>query len=185
VLAGKADARGPEFVFAEKDVGPADRGLVSVSGELTPEHPVRYYHLAPLTAGQTFYAYAEVLSGDLRPVLSLHDFSDKAMAYGNYAATDPQARLQYVLPRRAEGYRLGISGEAPSGKTTRGAFRLLIGLNAPEVLRGEGEPAGIQLLQEPIPVRIGVKLHQITEVDQKSENYGVVAELLMLGCLRR
>ena len=55
----------------------------------------------------------------------------------------------------------------------------MMGLNAPEVLLGQGEPTGRQLLREPIPVGIGVKLQQITDVDQKAENYGVVATLVL------
>ncbi len=179
VLSGRPEGIGPAFVFAEQDAGVLERGIVSVNGELRPTQAVRFYNLAELAAGQTFYAYAEAITGDLKPVLTLHDYSDKAVAYANFAATDSRAELQYQLPRKAERYRLKISSQDPAGKVTAGNFRLLMGLNAPEVLRGEGEPTGLALLQEPIPVRIGVKLQQITEVDQKAENYGVVATLVM------
>ncbi len=156
-----------------------ERGIVSVTGELKIDQPLRFYHLADLAAGQTFYAFADALTGDLKPVLTLYDYSDKAVAYGNFSATDSRAALQYELPRRAEHYRLRISSQDPAGKTTAGNFRLLMGLNAPEVLLGDGEPTGRQLLREPIPVGIGVKLQQITQVDQKAENYGVVATLVL------
>jgi hypothetical protein len=179
VLSGDSQRLGPAFVFAEKDAGALQRGVVSVTDELKPDQAVRFYNLADLAAGQTFYAYAEVITGDLKPVLTLYDHSDKAVAYGNFAAQDSQAVLQYRLPRKAEHYRLKISSQDPAGETTAGSFRLLMGLNAPEVLRGEGETTGRELLQEPIPVRIGVKLQQITSVDQKAENFGVVATLVM------
>jgi len=179
VLSGRPDSSGPAFVFPEKDVGALERGIVSVTGELRPGQPIRFYHLADLAADQTFYAYAEAIDGDLKPVLRLHDFSDKAVAYGNFAAADTRAALQYRLPRQAEGYRLSISSQDPEGKATSGNFRLLMGLNAPEVLRGEGEPTGRELVREPIPVHVGVKLQQITEVDQKAENFGVVATLVL------
>jgi hypothetical protein len=179
VLSGRPTSRGPGFVFPEKDAGVLQRGIVSVAGELREGQAIRYYHLADLAKGQTFYAYAEATTGDLKPVLTLHDFSDKAVAYANFAATETRALLTYQLPRKAEGYRLAISSHDPSGKATEGNFRLLMGLNAPEILTGEGKPTGLALLREPIPVRIGIKLQQITSVDQKAENYGVVASLVM------
>ncbi len=179
VLSGRPKSSGPPFVFREKDVGVLERGIVSVSGELRPGQAIRYYHLADMSKGQTFYAYAEALTGDLKPVLTLYDFSDKAVASANFAASGSRAALQYQLPRKAERYRLKISSEDPAGNPTAGNYRLLMGLNAPEVLRGEGKPTGRALLREPIPVAIGVKLQQITEVDQKSENFGVVATLVL------
>ena len=179
VLSGRPTGTGPPFVFPEKDAGVLERGIVSVTGELKIDQPLRFYHLADLAAGQTFYAFADALTGDLKPVLTLYDYSDKAVAYANFSATDSRAALQYELPDRAEHYRLRISGQDPAGKTTAGNFRLMMGLNAPEVLLGQGEPTGRQLLREPIPVGIGVKLQQITQVDQKAENYGVVATLVL------
>jgi len=179
VLSGRPESSGPAFVFAEKDAGLLERSVVSVTGELKSNQAVRFYHLADLAPGQTFYAYAEAVDGDLKPVLTLYDYSDKPVAYANFAATESRAALQYQLPRKAERYRLKISSEGPAGTTTAGNFSLVMGLNAPEVLRNEGEPTGRALLREAIPVRIGVKLQQITEVDQKSENYGVVGTLVM------
>jgi hypothetical protein len=94
-------------------------------------------------------------------------------------ATESQASLQYELPRQAEGYRLMISSEGRDGTATAGNFRLLMGLNVPEVLEGEAEPIGWELIRQPIPARIGIKLQQITAVDQKAENFGVVATLIL------
>jgi hypothetical protein len=97
----------------------------------------------------------------------------------NFTATDDRAVLHYRLPWNAERYRLGISSKDPAGKATAGNFRLLIGLNAPEVLQGNGEPGGLEILQEPIPVSIGMKMQQLTSVNQKSENFGVVVTIVM------
>ncbi|UHD14732.1 ligand-gated ion channel [Thiocapsa bogorovii] len=179
VLSGRPESSGPAFVFAERDAGALEPGVVSVTGELTSDQVVRFYHLADLAKEQTFYAFAEATTGNLKPVLTLYDYSDKAVARANFAGTESRAALVYTLPRQAEGYRLGISNQDLAGNATEGGFRLLMGLNAPEVLRGKGEPTGAALLREPIPVRIGVKLQQITAVDQKAENYGVVATLVM------
>ena len=83
------------------------------------------------------------------------------------------------MPQKAERYRLGISGKGPDGKATAGSFRLLMGLNAPEVLEGQGETSGLEILQEPVPVSIGLKMQQLTGVTQKTENFSVVATLVM------
>jgi hypothetical protein len=179
VLSGRPKASGPPFVLPGKEAAQLDRGIVLVTGDLTSAHAFRFYHLVDLPARQTIYAYAEALTGDLKPVLTLLDYSDKPSAYGNFAATEPRAALEYQLPQKARGYRLLISSQNPGGKATAGNFRLLIGLDAPEVLRGEGDPTGRELLQEPIPVDIGFELQQITGVDQKAENFGVVGTLVM------
>jgi hypothetical protein len=179
VFSGRPRSKGAIFVFPEQDVGVLERAIASVSGELKSDQAIRYYHLADIAKDQTFYAYAEATTGDLKPVLTLYDYSDKAVAFANFAATESRAALTYKFPRRAERFRLSISSEGPSGKATTGSFRLLVGLNAPEVVGGDAEVAGPALLREPIPVRIGVKLQQITSVDQKAENYAVVATLVM------
>jgi len=179
VFSGQLESRGSAFVFAEKEPGALDRGIVLVTDELKPEQEVRYYYLADLAASQMFYAHAEAVSGDLKPVLTLYDYSDKPVAYANFAATANRARLQYRLPQKAERYRLGISGKGPDGKATAGSFRLLMGLNAPEVLEGQGDTSGLEILQEPVPVSIGLKMQQLTGVTQKTENFSVVATLVM------
>jgi hypothetical protein len=80
VLSGRPESRGPAFVFPEGNVGVLERAIVSVTGAVEPDQPIRFYHLAPMAEGQTLYAYAEVLTGDLRPVLTLYDQSDKPVA---------------------------------------------------------------------------------------------------------
>jgi len=179
VLSGQAENIGHPFVYSVKDTGALDRGIVLINGELRVDQPRRYYYLEDLAAGQTLYAYAEATGGDLKPVLTLYDYSDKPMAYANFFATSDRAVLQYRLPQKAERYRLGITSLDPGGKATAGSYRLLIGLNAPEVMHGEGESTGREILREPIPVSIGVKMQQLTGVNQKSENFGVVATVLL------
>ena len=73
VLSASPESIGTAFVFAEKDAGALERGVVSVTGELTSDQVVRFHYLEDLAAGQTFCAYAEALDGDLKPVLTLYD----------------------------------------------------------------------------------------------------------------
>jgi len=179
VLSGRTEGSGPPFVFAGKDPEALERGITLVSDELKFNQAIRYYNLASLPSGQTLYACAEAVSGDLKPVLTLYDQSDKPLAYANFMATGNKAVMQYRLPWNAERYRVGITSKDPAGKATEGSFRLLLGLNAPEVLQCNGEPGGREILQHAIPVSIGVKMQQLTSVNQKSENFGIVATIVM------
>lgn len=179
VLSGHPQGSGAEFVFAERDLSEQEPGIVSVSGELGKSHGLQFYNLSDLAAGQTLHVRADATEGNLRPVLTLYDFSDKPVAFGNFSGSQATASIAYTLPAKAENYRLMIAGSAASGEGTAGKYRLLIGVNSPQVLNGEGETSGRDLLREGIPVGIGVKLQQITSVDQKAENYGVVATLVM------
>jgi len=52
---------------------------------------------------------------------------------------------------------------------TSGDFRLVVGVNAPEVLDGLGEPNSESLLRLTIPVMVGLKLQQIVNIDQPNE----------------
>ena len=56
---------------------------------------------------------------------------------------------------------------------------MVVGLNDPEVFSGEVEPKGESIIILPTDVEIGIKLQQITGVDQKAENFGAVASLAM------
>ena len=47
------------------------------------------------------------------------------------------------------------------------------------MLDGSAQPEGDPLINDPIEVEIGINMQQITSVDQKAENFGVVATMQM------
>jgi hypothetical protein len=167
------------FVLLDQAQNVADRGIDIGQGTLTPKRSFQYHYLNEIYAGETLYVHAETTSGDLTPVVTLLDFGDKILKTANFSGQQKTAALQFTFTEKAKNCRILVSGKRTDGAVTSGDYRLMIGIDAPEILKGQGERAGKKILKEPIPVKIGIKMHQVTGVDQKSENFGVVATVLM------
>lgn len=177
VLTGKASQIGERFVYMDRITSLMGFGIEEVRGTLTRK---RYIRLAGVDAGDILYVYVEATSGDLRPIVTLYDFGGKALAIANLTGEKAIAALKYKFPRFMKNCRITISGTLRDKKVTTGDYRALIGINSPEVLTtGKGKPGGNPVLEKPIPVKIGIKMQQISSVDQRSENFGVVATLVM------
>jgi hypothetical protein len=54
-----------------------------------------------------------------------------------------------------------------------------MGLNAPSVLSGQAEEMGDLIVESAVPVMVGFRLQQITDVNQKAENFSAVASMRM------
>jgi len=70
-----------------------------------------------------------------------------------------------------------INGDPQGGENTRGRFRLLIGTNSPDVKKGKAKVVGRPIIKAPIDVEIAIKIDQISELNQKNENFTVVGNL--------
>ncbi len=177
VLTGEAEPMGQPFVSVI-NIFPPQKIVQEVTGIVT-SGKLEQFPIRPLTAGDTIYAYAETSADGSAPILRLKDYGDKLLAVG--FATDKGEKavtLQYKLKQDAKNFTLTL-GEMGEGVTSSD-YRVLVGVNAPDVLTGRAQPTpGMTVLQEPIPVQIGIKMDQITDVDQKSENFGVVDTLQM------
>ena len=80
----------------------------------------------------------------------------------------------------AVGYSLDVqAAPLPDGTLTQGDYRLLVGLNAPDVLTGQAQPQGDKVLDVPIEVKAGLKILRISEVDSPNENFTVLGSLRM------
>jgi len=131
-----------------------------------------FYLLPNLKRGQTLYVYAQGTSGSLDPLLLLSDKTldrfkvgeefraevERAIAAGRdplevvpefadrfFTAWDDDSGLGYAAaleyPIPADGdYKLAVV--STPAKDTSGQFRLLVGLDAPDVLSGNAEVTG-------------------------------------------
>ncbi|HTP00813.1 MAG TPA: hypothetical protein VMJ64_05515, partial [Anaerolineales bacterium] len=177
VLEGKAVPNGAVIaVQDETQLGKASR-IQDYTGSLDASKPSISLALYGFEPGETLTVFAEATSGDLKPTLTLIDYGGKPVRLGNQQGADKQATLQYTFPKSGQNYSLEISSGAPNEQPTSGAFRLLAGVNAPEVMTGAAQANSQTVLRLPIQVRAGMKLQQIVMIDQANEIMTAVGTL--------
>ncbi len=176
ILAGQARSTGDEIAFLDKEASGIATAVQEIWGELTVEQDRWHYTIPHVDQGDTLYAYVEATSGDLKPVLTLEDYSGRVVRLANSTGQQTSAAFEFPVPALTDNYRITVSafGEEEGEMATTGVYRLLVGTNEEAILSGEVEPVGRDLVVAATPVTISVELQQITGVDQKAENYGGV-----------
>ena len=91
------------------------------------------------------------------------------MRAANLNGQSGSAVFEQIFPEGGENYTLDIRAAEADGKPTSGDYRLLVGVNAPELLQGGATPNSESLLRLAIPVQVGLKLQQIVNLDQPNE----------------
>lgn len=176
VSSGTAQPNADDIAVLNMEATRPREGVNAVTGSLSADNTSTFFVLNEIKAGDTFYARVSTTDGDLRPVLTLEDFSNKLLGGKNFGGTRNTVELSYTFPEGGSGYRVRVAaccGDAP----TTGDFRLVAGIGAPQVLEGQDTEYGREVLKTPIPVAVSMQLDQITAVDQKSENFSAVANL--------
>ena len=174
VLKGSASSTGAEIAVFDAESARMGAYVQEITGTLTTELSEQTLTLGPVEEGDTLYAYVEGSSWDLAPAMILRDYGEKPLRSANLSFAEPNASFMYRFEETDENYTLKIAADR-----TQGDYRLLVGLNAPEVMTGEAEPTLTPVLKMPIEVSIGMQLQQLTDVDQVAENFGAVASLMM------
>lgn len=179
VLDGEAEA--PDEIIAVLDVEatPLGIGVQEITGTLNQDKTSTFVELNDFKEGDTLYAYIEATSGDLVPTLMLMNFAGKPIRSANMDGSETQASLQYTFPGDSRNYQIDITNCCEGGSRTSGDYRLLLGVNAPEVMTGNAQPDGRVVARDPIAVDIGLILEQIIEVDQQSEFFTAVGTVKM------
>jgi hypothetical protein len=147
-----------------------------ITGTLAAEKSETFFELNDLFTGDTLYVFVEATSGDLAPVMLLSDFGDKPLASANVSGEKTSGTLQFTFDDDVSGVALGLSSCCEETTVTTGDFRLLLGVNAPEVLTGEAKSQGPPVLRSR-EVRIGFRIEQIIDVNQKEERFDIVAAI--------
>lgn len=179
VLSGEAEPTTEHLVVFQQDLSRLGVAVQEISGALSAENSFTSYNLHDIRPGETLYAYIEATAGDLAPVLTLEDFGEKVIRTGNFLGEEAEGSLQFTFDGDGRNYRLRVSACCEDGQLTSGDYRLLVGVNDPDVLSGVAAPEGNPIVKEPLDVQIGLKMQQVTSVDQKAENFGVVATMQM------
>jgi len=179
VLTGDALPTDDDIATLDRAASEIGVAVQETTGSVTVDRSSSFLTLNPIEAGDTLYISIEATSGDLAPIIRLQDFGRKTLRTGNLSGEQRSATLEFTFPERGNNYVLEISGCCEEGGVSEGEYRLLAGVNTPEVLMGEAATKGKPVFLKPTEVQVGVKLEQITDVDQVSENFSAVASVKM------
>jgi len=179
VLTGKAEPTGETIAILDKAATRAGIRVQEIKGELTSDKTSTFFALNDFNPDDTLYVFIEATSGDLIPTIVLHDYGKKPVRSGNLEGKQRSGSFKYTFKDGGRNYTLEVSSCCKGEKVTTGGYRLLVGVNTPEVLTGKAVNFGNPVIRRPIEVQVGVKLQQIIQVDQQSEFFHVVATMQM------
>lgn len=177
VLTGDILPTGDPIASLNIEATPPNIGVQELNGTLIPDKPSTFLELHDFKAGDSLQVFIETTAGDLAPTLILANFANKPLRSSNLDGKNTRASLEYTFPTDSRNYLLEIGSCCEESTPTYGDYRLLLGVNAPEVLTGQAEADGRQVAREPIEVGIGLVLEQIIEVNQQSEFFTTVVNL--------
>ena len=181
VLTGEVEPNGAQILGLEGTISADSRVAVEdFTKSLTQDQSSKSFKLKTFNEGDILYVWVEAISGDLKPIVELRDYGNKLLRTENFSGESTQLSFSYEFQENnSAGFSLNLRAHEENDTPTTGEYRLLIGLNEPKVLTGQVEPRGSAIVQQSTPVQMGLRLQQITGIDQKAENFGVVASLRM------
>lgn len=178
VLTGEAEPTGDTIAELDLEASSPVVDVEEYRGTIRDESLKQILELHDIQVGDTLTVFVEATSGDLRPEVMLLNYADKPVRTANLNGQERKASLEYTIEDRGRGWSVSITGCCGEQGST-GDYRLLVGVNAPDVLTGQAVHTDDVIIKEPIPVHMGVKLQQIVEVDEQNEFFTAVASLQM------
>jgi hypothetical protein len=169
-----AEPSGTPFLKLDPET-PTPTAVQRLFGKTTPEQPTEEHILEELNTGDVLYARIEAVDGGRVPRLRLFDYGNKELARAELQADNRSATLSYEHQASARSFYLRVEG----GEKETTQYDLLLGRNTPQVLTGEAQVSGWTVISPPIEVLVGMIMEQITGVNQREENFGVVANVTM------
>lgn len=179
VMNGTGVATGDTIAVLDRKASELDRRVDEVEGTLSPEKPETFHFIRAVAKGDTLYARVDVLPGEPVPALLLTDIGGKPFSADIPKTGANSSTLQFTFSEDHTYLPLFVIGDSTAAVNTTVDYHLLVGTNDPDVLSGTAEETPYSLLDPAVPVLVGFELDQITTVDQKSENFGVVGNIWM------
>jgi hypothetical protein len=179
VLAGTATPNGAVIAVQNDSLLGWPGRIQEYTGSLDASRSTVTIPLYDLDPGDKLSVFVEATSGDLAPILVLRDYGGKPVGVNNLNGTNAKASLEYSLPEGGRTYTLQVYSTPNGAEPTSGGFRLLAGVNAPEVMTGTAAPNSQDILRLPTEVQTGIKLQQIVSIDQSNEIMNAVGTIKM------
>lgn len=150
-----------------------DRPYVQeLTGSISPDAPTVWFDIFDIPAGTTLYLYVE--SSEFDTVLGVCDILCEETYASNddidFGAGNVNSALEYTIPADGD-YSIFISDCCDTEAS--GSFRLLIGINAPEVLNGTAQPTGDQIAvlydpaRPPVPEAERIEATDCSELQER------------------
>ena len=175
VLDGEVEPTGDVLAVLDTESTPPGVGAERFSITLSEEKRSTFLQLVDLKEDDVLYALLENPAGGSVPGLILRNFAGKPVRSSNLSCQESTAQLEYTFPNQAQNFRLEIVGDnCQSASPKPVEYRLLLGVNDPQVLDGSAVLGGRRVVKDPVIVEVGVSVEQIIDVDQQSEFFTTV-----------
>lgn len=178
ILTGTATPTGDRIAVIDQETHLTAASVQQITDTVSAQTGLNAYTLEPLAQGDTLYVYLEITAGDLRPLLVLQDFSGKFIRIANNTDDEPIITLEYPVSEDSRRYQLTVLPRS-SELQASAEYRLLIGVNDPQVLTGTADITERPVIDAPIAVTVWLEVDQISGVDQREENFSIVGSLNM------
>jgi len=152
VLTGEAFPTGDPFAviyqpnyidLSEQDFDEDDEQAQQFYGEVTEDAPFAFYEIEDAEEGQTLYVYAESYDIDTAIGVCYETCEELLIFEDNISDGDSNTALEYTFEDDGD-YRV-IVGDC-CDLTVEGEFRVVMGYNAPEILKDSFLPNGAQIV---------------------------------------
>jgi hypothetical protein len=147
---------------------------------LSEDKRLTFRRLKKLQPGDLISARLESMNGSPVPQLYLTDFGSKPLMFGKADKVGDSVLLSYRSLTGGDGLMLYVDASNIVSLPNKTGFRLIVGINAPEVLEGKAVARGIPVFQQSRSVQIRLWVDQIANVDQQKENFSVVGSLELI-----
>jgi hypothetical protein len=180
VETGKGEPTGELIAIVEKRTTKSSSHVQNYEQKLTVDKQFALHQLRNLKPGDTLYVRV-VSPKDHPPIrLLLTDFGGKPLVFGKADEPSNSVMFSYESKNGASGLYISLDGRN-SGNLSEGVkYRVITGINAPEVLHADTIDRGLPVFQDTRNVKVGLSIDQIVNVDQQRENFTVVGSLQMI-----